>query len=57
MGFKSEMQRRKFIQLLDKNVITQQQFDEWDGATDRKKLPIRIKKPVSMKPRTAKVIR
>lgn len=57
MPFVSESQRRKFLVLLDKGLITKQQFDEWDSATDRKKLPIRINKPVSMKMKTARVIK
>jgi hypothetical protein len=42
-GFASESQRRKFIQLLDKKVITQEQFDAWENVTDRKKIPVRLK--------------
>ncbi len=58
MSFASEMQRRKFIKLLDDGVISQEQFDEWDSKTDRKQLPVRVKpKPKSMKPKMAKVIR
>ncbi len=48
---KSESQRRKFLQLVDKGVISMDDFKRWDSNTDRNKLLPKI----SPKPKSFKV--
>lgn len=54
MPFKSEAQRKKFLELLSKGEISQETFDEWDRATDRKKLLPRAEKKLG-KPKRTKI--
>ncbi len=55
MPFKSKAQRRKFAQLLMDGEITDQQYEEWNRSTGKKKLPERVKpKPGAEKKTTGK---
>ena len=44
MPFKSQAQRRKFAELLVKDEISPETFEEWNRETGRKKLPERVKR-------------
>jgi len=43
MPFKSKAQRRKFAELLVKDKITPEQFEEWNRETGSAELPERVK--------------
>jgi hypothetical protein len=43
MPFKSKAQRRKFAELLVEGKITDEQYEEWNRSTGKKKLPERVK--------------
>jgi hypothetical protein len=43
MPFRSEAQRRKFLELVKSGKISQEVFDEWNGATGKSKLPDRLR--------------
>lgn len=42
MPFVSQAQRRKFGEMVKQGKISQATFDEWNGATGKKKLPERV---------------
>ena len=44
MPFKSQAQRRKFAELLVKDEISPETFEEWNRATGSAKLPERVRK-------------
>ena len=44
MPFKSQVQRRKFAELLVKGEISKETFEEWNRETGSKKLPERVKR-------------
>ncbi len=56
MPFKSKAQRRKFAELLVEGKITDEQYEEWNRSTGKKKLPERVtpkaKKHVKKKTKT-----
>ena len=52
MPFKSKAQRRKFAQLLVEGKITDEQYEEWNRSTGKKKLPEHVKRKA--KPKRAK---
>jgi len=43
MPFKSKAQRRKFAELLVEGKITDEQYEEWNRSTGKKRLPERVK--------------
>lgn len=44
--FKSEAQRKKWIELVKQGKISQKEYDKWEKETGSKKLPDRVdKKP------------
>ena len=50
MPFKSQAQRRKFVELLVKGEISPETFEEWNRETGSKRLPERVrKKPATRK--------
>jgi hypothetical protein len=55
MPFKSQVQRRKFAELLVKGEISNETFEEWNRETGGKKLPERVTQArKSAKRKTAK---
>lgn len=57
-GFKSESHRRRWIMLMDQGIVSKEEFETKDKATNRAKLlPRSPQRPKSMKPKYAKVIR
>jgi hypothetical protein len=55
MPFKSKAQRRKFAELLVEGKITDEQYEEWNRSTGKKRLPERIHpKPSAKKKKTSR---
>jgi len=54
MPFKSQAQRRKFVQLLVEGKISAQTFEEWNQKTGGRKLPERMKRKRAVKKKTSK---
>ena len=57
MPFKSQAQRRKFAQLLVEGKISPDTYEEWNRETGGKKLPERVKRKATKKPKARKVKR
>jgi hypothetical protein len=53
MAFKSEAQRKKFLEMVSEGKISQEVFDAMDAQTDRKRLLPRLEK----KPKSSKKIK
>lgn len=51
MPFKSQAQRRKFAELLVEGKISADTFEEWNRETGARKLPERVRKRASDKPK------
>jgi len=50
MPFKSEAQRRKFLELVKQGKMSQATFDEWNSETP-KKIPGRVSAPIKNIPK------
>jgi len=51
MPFKSAAQRRKFAELLVEGKISPETYEEWNRETGSRKLPERVKRKTTAKPR------
>ena len=51
MPFKSAAQRRKFAELLVEGKISPETYEEWNRETGSKKLPERVKRKTTAKPK------
>lgn len=54
MPFKSKAQRRKFAELLVEGKITDEQYEEWNRSTGKKKLPERVHPKPTRRKRAAR---
>jgi hypothetical protein len=54
MPFKSQAQRRKFAQLLVDGKISADTYEEWNRETGGKKLPERVTRKGTSRPKAAK---
>ena len=54
MPFKSRAQRRKFAELLVAGKISPETYEEWNRETGGKRLPEKVKRKATPKPRKKK---